>query len=91
MFSSLSVTLNKLLHALITDNPPDDAASGGIEVDADLTKYHIHLPKLADCGLITWDRGARRVTKGPNFDAAAEILLCLRDSSDVLSVEVDAE
>lgn len=88
VFSALSnAERRKLLDSLIADSPPDDAPNSGIEVEADLSMYHAHLPKLADCGLINWDREAARVTKGPNFEAAAEILSFVKTESDVLSLE----
>lgn len=77
----------KLLDSLIADSPPDDAACCGIEVDADTAMYHSHLPKLADCGLITWDKQTGRVARGPNFEAAAELLSFLKNTSADLSVE----
>lgn len=77
----------KLLDSLIADSPPDDAADPGIEVAADIRMYHCHLPKLAAYGLINWDKAASRVTKGPNFAAAAEMLSFLKQPSNGLALE----
>lgn len=90
VFDALSnVERRKLLDSLIADSPPDNATNSGIEVDADLAMCHNHLPKLAEYGLINWDREASRVTKGPNFEAAAEILTFL-ETSDTLSLKAVA-
>jgi predicted transcriptional regulator len=92
VFKALSnAERRKLLDSLIADSPPDDAASSGIKIDANVMMRHSHLPQLADYGLINWDRDACRVTKGPHFEAAAEILSFLEDKNDVLSLEGAAE
>lgn len=77
----------KLLDSLIADSPPDAAAGVDIEGAVDTAMYHRHLPKLANYRLITWNREAGRVTKGPNFEVAAEILSTLKTESDVLALE----
>lgn len=77
----------KLLDSLISDSQPNDAVSSGIAVDVDTAMYHNHLTKLADYGLIDWDRETNRVTKGPNFEASAEKLACLANNSGIPSPE----
>lgn len=88
IFKAMSnVQRRKLLDSLISDSPPDETVGTGIAVDADTAMYHSHLPKLADYGLINWDRDTNRVRKGPNFEAAAELLDFVTNESDVLSLE----
>lgn len=88
VFIALSnVERRKLLDSLITDSPPDDAENTGVEVGSNTAMYHTHLPRLADYGLIHWDKETEQVTKGPNFDAAAEIISFLENESDQLSLE----
>ena len=91
VFDALSnAQRRKLLDSLIADSPPDNGAGSGIEIDPDISMYHTHLPKLADYGLINWNRESPRVTKGPDFEAAAEILSFLENRGDVLALEGDA-
>jgi len=33
------------------------------------TLYHVHVPKLADAGVVSFDPDRRTVATGPNFDA----------------------
>lgn len=77
----------KLLNSLSADPPPQRIIDSGITVDDDMVMHHNHLPKLANCGLINWDREANRVTKGPNFEAAEEILEFLADNEGILPPE----
>lgn len=50
------------------------------DVVADLvTMRHAHLPKLADYGLVEWNRDTHEVTKGPNFDDIKPLLELLDD------------
>lgn len=67
----------KLLDSLVADSPPDGAGRSGIVVEPDIAMRHTHLPKLADYGLIEWDEETDRVTKGPRFESANEILEAL--------------
>ncbi|WP_336036514.1 DUF7344 domain-containing protein [Halobacterium yunchengense] len=88
VFKAVSnVQRRKLLDSLISDSPPDEGVGPGIVVDVDAAMYHRHLPKLADCGLINWDRDENRVTRGPNFEAAAELLDFVANESDALSLD----
>jgi hypothetical protein len=88
VFNALSnAERRKLLDSLIADSPPDDAPNSGIEIYPNISMCHTHLPKLADYGLINWNREACRVTRGPNFEAAAEILSFVQNERRVLSLE----
>lgn len=73
----------ELLDSLIADSPPDDAEPPGVTVADEMEMYHIHLPKLADYGLINWDRDTNRVTRGPNFEAAAALLEFLANNDGI--------
>jgi len=41
--------------------------------------HHIHLPKLADAGLIDWDRRDHLVVRGPAFDEVVPLLEAIAD------------
>ena len=74
-----NVQRRELLDSLIADTPPDAAETPGITVQGDTAMHHVHLPKLADSELVDWNRETNRVTRGPNFEAAAAVLGCLAD------------
>ncbi|GCF13125.1 hypothetical protein Harman_10600 [Haloarcula mannanilytica] len=38
------------------------------------TLYHQHLPKLAEMGLIEWNRETHRVTRGPEYERLRPLL-----------------
>lgn len=44
--------------------------------------YHRHLPKLAEMGLIEWDRETHWVTHGPEYDRLRPLLEFLSDHYD---------
>ena len=48
---------------------------------------HIHLPKLADMGLIDWDRQSGELSKGPNWNEIAPLLQLIADNRDELPDE----
>lgn len=48
---------------------------------------HVHLPKLADMGLIEWDRQSDELSKGPNWDEIAPLLQLIADNRDELPDE----
>lgn len=86
-----NVQRRKLLDSLIADSPPNDGGNAGITVEDDVAMYHSHLPKLADCRLVDWDKETNRVTKGPNFEAAVVILEALANDEERLPpVEAEA-
>lgn len=47
--------------------------------DETVALHHQHLPKLADLGVIQWDRQHNHVTRGPEFDELRPLLEMLRD------------
>lgn len=52
----------------------------------DRTLYHTHLPVLDDGGFVRWDRDARRVWRGPRFEAVRPLLSLLGDCPDELTL-----
>ncbi|NIC00997.1 transcriptional regulator [Halobacterium sp. R2-5] len=85
-----NVQRRQLLESLLTDSPPDDPAYVIVDADTNLAMYHIHLPKLVEYGLINWDEDTNRVTKGPEFEAAADLLSQLTNHDEpLLSKEVN--
>lgn len=81
----------ELLVALLDHNPqdmtptvaeevPDEAAP--VEEVVEMT--HIHLPKLAEYGYITYDRETEEVSKGPAFDEIRPMLELLIAHADEL-------
>jgi DNA-binding transcriptional ArsR family regulator len=60
----------------------------GVDKDT-LRTYHVHLPELAESGLVEWDRDANHVTRGPRFDDVKPLLEFLEDHrQERLTVEV---
>lgn len=67
---------------------------GSIENEADLQAdgrwgpadgtalRHNHLPRLDEAEFVEWDRERGTIEKGPQFDAVADVLRCVRDSID---------
>lgn len=77
----------KLLASLIADSPPDGATFTVVEPDVDTEIHHVHLPKLTDYGFIVWDKDSNIITKGPNFEAAEELLGFLAEYDEELPTD----
>jgi hypothetical protein len=45
---------------------------------------HVHLPKLADRGYISWNREENTISKGPNWDDIAPLLELIDTHRDEL-------
>lgn len=71
-----------LLSLLRTGESPVDAArvveTG--DVDETIPLYHVHLPKLADCGVVAWERGTPLVERGPSFEEIRPILEAIEET-----------
>ncbi|SIR98526.1 hypothetical protein SAMN05421858_4986 [Haladaptatus litoreus] len=85
----------QLLHALTEDSAPDTVAvspttvaTNGGDREHAITLHHVHLPRLEDHGLITWDQKTDTVTKGPQF---AEIEPLLTDLTEKYSTQFNTE
>lgn len=97
IFSSLAhEERRRLLVALLDKNPQSvevhrliPTVQGDAQADRRVhaRMVHTHLPKLADAGVITWDRETDAITSGPNFDAVRPILELLSADAEGLTVE----
>ncbi|MWV64305.1 transcriptional regulator [Halorubrum sp. JWXQ-INN 858] len=71
-----------------TTDSPGGSLTGALETtDVDggaVLLHHGHLPKLADYGLIEWDRDEDEVHKGPNFDDVRPLLVLLEENRETL-------
>lgn len=82
-----NVQRRSILKSLITDSPPDDVEAPEVTVKNNSEMYHIHLPRLAEYGLINWDKDKNSVTKGPHFGAAKATLQCLANIDKISSTQ----
>jgi len=53
-----------------------------------LRLYHADLPKLAAAGLIDWERGSDRVSRGPRFEEVEPLLDALASSASEVPQEI---
>lgn len=64
--------------------PKSDPEDEGYSVPFEIGLYHIHLPKLADRGIIEWDRLSQTVSRGPNFEAVEPVVRLLAANAHIL-------
>lgn len=87
------VERRRLLLALMKssedDQIPIDSQSLEYDEREDLliSMHHVHLPKLAQLGLIRTDGAGRNVRKGPNFDEIKPLLELLDEHRDELPAD----
>ncbi|SDJ41762.1 hypothetical protein SAMN05216226_103108 [Halovenus aranensis] len=82
------VQRRKLLLGLLDHNPQDDSPDLSVEhtdaVKRLVEMEHVHLPKLAEYGFITWDREQNEVAKGPEFDDIRPLIELIADNESEL-------
>ena len=47
-----------------------------------LSLYHVHVPKLADAGIVSFDADRNTVTAGPHFDAVRSLVDGYREPAE---------
>ena len=57
--------------------PADDDGDRIGEPSIPANLYHRHLPKLAEMGLIEWNRETHQVTRGPEYERLRPLLAFL--------------
>ena len=90
--------LRALVSLYLSDPDESFAADALVDVGEDRETavaafYHVHFPKLADMGLVEWDREAHEIRRGPAFPAVDRVLdsLVVRDDefqAELLAHEV---
>ena len=77
----------------VDHNPQDGSPAvladleGGDSFDRLVSMEHVHLPKLADYGLIECDRESAKIPKGPTFDEIRPLIELLTDHEGELPDE----
>ncbi len=84
----------RILVAVGQSNPRKEDELASSEVLGDLGEeydefvshrlYHIHLPKLADAGFISWDHETGVITRGPRFEEVRPLIELLDRHADEL-------
>lgn len=95
LFEVLSDSCRRQTLVALRDLPGDavefDVADlcpmGGKREELALELYHTHLPKLAEVGVIGWDREDGTVRRGPCFEEVASVVDILRANEDDLPGE----
>ena len=93
LFASLSHPYRRRILALLAEANPrteDELTRDGPVFDAAdperaaVDVFHVHLPKVAEAGYVSWDRDAGVVERGPRFEDVAPALRLLDDHRDEL-------
>lgn len=88
-----SVHRRRLLLALMqegvertpTEVPDGDGPESGVERTVQM--HHVHLPKLAHSGYISWDQRSGTVSRGPRYDEIEPLLAMVRANGDELPAD----
>jgi hypothetical protein len=80
-----TVQVSEVLKPRDDGRPEQIRPSGGRQESAlvdplELQLYHTHLPKLADVGLVEWERDAGIVSRGPEFSEVRPFVERIRES-----------
>lgn len=90
LFDALAdVQRRKLLLTLLEHDPREDPSVeiGALEDTSSsrvVSLHHVHLPKLAEAGLIEKGEENRVIRKGPDFDKVRPVLTALQNIRDEL-------
>lgn len=91
LFDALShVQRRRILVDLMEHHPqsvsgPESTSWAVTDTQAvELSKRHVHLPKLEDYGFIEWDRDEQEIVKGPQFETVRSVVESLHERRDEL-------
>lgn len=81
------VQRRRLLLELLDHNPVDDSRTFEADEDTSVEEariqlQHVHLPKLAEYGLIRWEQEGGQVVKGEEFDQIKPLLTLLNEHEE---------
>lgn len=82
---SLSDLARKL--AAWEEDVPEDAVSESTRDRVYVSLYHSHVPKLADCGVVTFDSDAETLSAAENADQVTTALEALEASVDATDAD----
>lgn len=81
--SDASREVTTMSHGLLQEYLTGDHEISGADKDS-VRLHSVHLPKLSDYGFIDWNREAKEVVKGDQFDEIRPLLKLLEDNQEVL-------
>lgn len=82
-----------LVSLLERSRQDDGAIDGSVSMGTEggqcaVSMVHVHLPKLAESGYVTWDREDGSVARGPEFDTIEPLLELLVEHENELPEHV---
>lgn len=96
LFEALSKEWRRLILQLVRDGEVHNVADLTDDADhetpgTDIQLVHVHLPKLAGAGYVTWNRETGALAKGPQFADVEPFLHVLSDGGLVADDELVAD